>query len=129
MEDNSNHRQTLGKSGEDLACRFLEEKGHRILERNYRSGHLEIDIISFDAEGIHFVEVKTRRYNVQAPPQQSVGKIKQERILKAALKYLRSGRTLPKGNHECSFDVIAITYGKEETNVDWIPQAFIPILY
>ena len=92
MEGGSNHRQELGKTGEDLACRYLESKGHRILERNYRSGHLEIDIISLDADGIHFVEVKTRRDSIQAPPQDNVGKVKQDRIVKARLQldFLRS---------------------------------------
>lgn len=129
MEDNSNHRQALGKKGEDLACSFLEAKGHRILERNYRSGHLEIDMITLDAEGIHFVEVKTRCFNIQAPPQESVGKAKQDRIVKAAMKYLKSSKTLPYGNLECSFDVVAITYGKEGNSLEWIPQAFIPVFY
>lgn len=129
MEDNSNHRRALGKKGEDLACRFLESKGHRILERNYRSGHLEIDLITLDADGIHFVEVKTRCHNIQAPPQESVGKTKQDKIVKAAMKYLKSGKMLPYGNLDCSFDVVAITYRNDISSVEWIPQAFIPVFY
>ena len=45
MESKGNYRRDLGKKGEDIACRLLEEKGHTILERNWRAGHLEIDII------------------------------------------------------------------------------------
>ena len=62
MESKGNYRRDLGKKGEDIACRLLEEKGHTILERNWRSGHLEIDIISLDQDGIHFVEVKAYRH-------------------------------------------------------------------
>jgi putative endonuclease len=48
--------------------------GHTILERNWRSGHLEIDIISFDKDGTHFVEVKTRSRSIQALSQEYVNK-------------------------------------------------------
>ena len=72
MEGEGNKRQKLGKIGEDLACEYLTGLGQRIIERNWRSGHLEIDIISIDADGIHFVEVKTRRESIQAPPQENV---------------------------------------------------------
>ena len=63
MENNGNsgEKSQIGRHGEDLVCRFLMESGHCILERNFRSGHLEIDIITLDRNGIHFVEVKTRR--------------------------------------------------------------------
>lgn len=127
MEGDSNYRRQLGKQGEDIACAFLEGLGHQILERNWRSGHLEIDIISIGADGIHFVEVKTRRMSVQAPPQENVGRAKQARIAKAAGQYLKSGKGLPYGNLECMFDVVAITFKGDEAHTEWIPQAYIPI--
>ena len=82
MENKVNHRQTLGRQGENIACSYLEGMGHTILERNWRSGHLEIDIISVDPEGIHFVEVKARQKSIQAPPQDNVDAAKQRRIAK-----------------------------------------------
>ena len=127
MENRSNHRQTLGQRGENLACRYLEGMGHTILERNWRNSHLEIDIISFDPQGIHFVEVKTRQMSVQAPPQENVGKSKQARIVKAALGYLNTTQGLPRKDIECFFDVIAITFEADQANIEWIPQAFIPL--
>ena len=127
MENNGNHRQTLGKRGEDIACSYLQSIGHTILERNYRSGHLEIDIISYDAEGIHFVEVKTRQKSIQAPPQENVDSVKQRRIVKAALRYLHTAKGFPVKDLECIFDVIAITFDGERSSVEWIPQAFIPL--
>ena len=127
MDCGKDYRQTIGRKGEDIACRFLEGKGHRILERNFRSGHLEIDIISYDAAGIHFVEVKTRRENVQAPPQESVDWRKQKRIVHAAQSFLKSGKGRPYGGHECMFDVVAVTFCGEKHSTEWIPQAFIPL--
>ena len=127
MESGKDFRRSLGQLGEDLACDFLRGIGHTILERNFRSGHLEIDIISFDADGIHFVEVKTRRENVQAPPQESVDWRKQKRIVHAAQSFLKSGKGRPYGSHECMFDVVAVTFCGEKHSTEWIPQAFIPL--
>ena len=127
MESNGNYRRDLGILGEDIACALLERMGHTILERNWRSGHLEIDIISLGADGIHFVEVKTRRKNIQAPPQDSVRKQKQRNIVKAAQTFLRSRKGAPYGNHECIFDVVAVTFDKDLPQIDMIPQAYIPL--
>jgi putative endonuclease len=127
MEDDKNHRQALGKLGEDLACSHLEKLGHTIIARNYRSGHLEIDIVSIDKDGIHFVEVKARQKNIQAAPQESVGYRKQSRITKAALSFLNSRQGIPYGSHDCSFDVVAVTFAAEGPLIEWIPQAYIPI--
>ena len=126
MEDRTDHRQKLGRAGEDIACRYLEGMGHTILERNWRGGHLEIDIISYDSYGIHFVEVKARQKSIQAPPQDNVGAVKQKRLVGAALKYLNSAK-LPRKDMECFFDVLAVTFDAAGAHVEWIPQAFIPL--
>ena len=52
---------TLGKDGEDIAAVFLEKKGFRIIEKNYRTAFGEIDIIAQDRGVIVFVEVKTKK--------------------------------------------------------------------
>ena len=127
MESSGNYKRDLGKLGEDMACSYLRSLGHTIVKRNWRSGHLEIDIISLDQDGIHFVEVKTRRKSIQAPPQENVDHRKQARITKAALAFLNSRNGLSYGDHDCSFDVVAITFEKEEAKIEWIPQAYIPI--
>ena len=101
--------------------------GHTILERNYRNGHLEIDIISIDADGIHFVEVKTRRDSIQAPPQYNVDKAKQSRITKAALGFLHSSKGLPLSSYECHFDIVAVSFSGDASSTEWFPQAYIPI--
>lgn len=127
MEGGRHNRQEIGRLGEEIACRFLSERGHTILERNWRSGHLEIDIISFDPHGIHFVEVKTRKSGIQAPPQESVNIPKQKKIAKAAQRFLKTGNGIPYGEHECMFDIFAVTFIGDEIRTEWIPQAFIPI--
>ena len=125
MEDRGSHRQKLGERGENVACSYLESMGHIILERNWRCGHLEVDIISADPEGIHFVEVKARQKSVQAPPQENVDRRKQGRIVKAALGYLNTAKGLPRKDMECFFDVVAVTFERDRLHVEWIPQAYI----
>ncbi len=127
MESDGNHRQEIGRLGEDMACELLESMGHKILERNWRSGHLEIDIISYDPLGIHFVEVKTRSQSIQAPPQENVDKQKQRRIIKAAKGFLRTTKGLPYGDYEYNFDIVAVTFEDGSYRTEWFPQAFIPL--
>ncbi len=127
MEGGKNHRRELGRLGEELTCDYLRRHGHSIIERNWRSGHLEIDIISHDADGIHFVEVKARKESIQAPPQDNVGLKKQRRIVKAALSYLNNICDRSFGASECFFDVMAVTFADGDIRLEWIPQAYIPI--
>ena len=127
MEGDSNYRRDLGKKGEDIACALLESMGHTVLERNWRSGHLEIDVISLGADGIHFVEVKTRRENIQAPPQDNVDWRKQRRIVKAAGSFLKSGKGMAFGGRDCLFDIVAVTFEEDRARIDYFPQAYIPI--
>ena len=118
----------VGRMAENLACEYLLARGHSILERNWRSGHLEIDIISLDAAGLHFVEVKARVAPAQAGPEENVGYRKQRRIVSAARSYLHSDekRSL-LAQHEVFFDVFSVIFEGERTEVHFFPQAYIPI--
>lgn len=60
-------KNALGRHGEDETCQYLIDHGHTILERNWRYGHLEIDIISLAGDGIHFVEPHLCRENRRKP--------------------------------------------------------------
>ncbi len=121
-------RMRLGKRGEDIACKFLEQLGHRIVRRNYRAGHLEIDIISKDKNGLHFVEVKSRVEPMAASPEENVTAMKQKKIAAAALRYLNSSKDLGvSGCQEVFFDVVAVSFKGEEEKVEWFPEAFIPL--
>lgn len=116
-----------GKEGEDLACRYLTERGHVILKRNWRAGHLEVDLITLYGDGLHFVEVKTRRPPVQGRPQDSVNAEKQRNLANAAKRFLNGKEGKRLGDLEIIFDVMSIVIGPETTEIDYIQQAFIPI--
>ena len=117
-------RKRLGNLGEDLACDYLQGQGHVILDRNWRTSHLEVDIISRDAEGIHFVEVKSRTAPVQAAPEENVTFRKQKRLASAALSDLHARGF---GELEVFFDIVSVVFDGEKTTLEYYKQAFIPI--
>ena len=120
----------LGREGEDLACNYLIDNGYTILQRNWRAGHLEIDIIALNQNGIHFVEVKTRREPVQGKPEDSVNTSKQKKLINAAEKYLSSKKNEILGDMEIYFDVLTIVYDTHNNyHIRYIPEAFIPLFY
>ena len=52
--------KAFGMLGEQMATRYLEDHGFVILDRNYRKGHQEVDIIALDHDELVIAEVKTR---------------------------------------------------------------------
>jgi putative endonuclease len=113
-------RKLLGRKGEDRAARHLSSLGYRVLERNYRTSHGEIDIIALDRENVVFIEVKTRSGAAYGAPELAVDRRKQERMVKAALGYLKR-----KQLHQmaCRFDVVAIS-GNGPDDIQLIRNAF-----
>jgi len=84
----SDHRQRLGRWGENLAADFLEAKGYRILDRNWRSRNGEIDLITQMGETIAFVEVKTRKGRDFGLPEEGLTSNKAKRLQNLAQQYL-----------------------------------------
>ena len=113
----------IGKYGEDIASKYLEAKGYKIKERNFRTFLGEIDIISEYKGNIIFVEVKTRRSDKFGYPEEAINYNKQRKIIKNALCYL-SKYHLWKIN--CCFDVILISISnhKEVKRIKHIRNAF-----
>ena len=121
-------RMKLGRRGEDIACKFLIDRGHTVVDRNWRSGHLEIDIVTVDPAGLHFVEVKSRVAPAPAAPEENVGYLKQRRIVAAAKRYLHSGEKMSHfGQMEVFFDVFSVIFEGEKVEVNYFPQAYIPV--
>ena len=77
----------LGLVGEGLACRELERRGYRILDRRARSRHGEIDIVARDGDSLVFVEVKTRRNNRFGLARTAVSWRKQKKLTHLAQCY------------------------------------------
>lgn len=99
----SSAKQT-GNSGEDAAALFLQNKGYKILERNYRTPAGEIDIIAYQKGVTIFAEVKKRSSGAFGAGFEAVNAKKRSRIIKAAGIYL----SLTGGERACRFDVLSI---------------------
>ncbi len=97
-----------GNGGEDLAVRYLQDKGYKILSRNFKTKLGEIDIIARENKTIVFVEVKTRKSDYFGLPREAVTASKQRKIRMVATQYLKLHGGL---NQECRFDVIDILCG------------------
>ena len=81
-------KHIIGKLGEDEATKFLEQKGYKILDRNFSCKRGEIDIIALDKDEIVFVEIKSRTNNEYGLPSEAVTLKKLNHILKTAEYYL-----------------------------------------
>lgn len=82
----------LGQWGEEVAANYLESKGYRILERDWKSGHRDLDIIARTANEVVFVEVKTRRTREFGNPFEAVDYRKRRNLLAAINQYVRYRR-------------------------------------
>lgn len=116
----------IGSEGEQLACDFLLSRGHQILDRNWRAGHLELDIVSEAPDGLHFVEVKARTAPVTSTLTDQVNPVKQKRISAAALQYLHKNH-IQAG--EVYFDIVSVLFDGPQTKLRYFPQAWIPMYY
>ena len=116
----------LGRWGEDLAVRFLEEKGYNIVERDWHDGHKDLDIVAINDGYLVIVEVKTRRSCTFLAPELAVDRRKIKNITLAANRYVKSRQIdLP-----IRFDIIAITGSDEHhCHVEHIEDAFMPFYY
>ena len=82
-------RQSIGREGEARAVAYLQQRGATILERNWRIGHYEVDIIAQQGEVLLFVEVKSR---YEGEEEAILGEVKpqqKQRLINAAEKYLQ----------------------------------------
>jgi putative endonuclease len=116
-----------GRRGEDVAAAHLEAKGYRVLDRNYRFGREEVDIVAFqptpadDGGVIVFVEVKARSGDGFGAPEAAVDRAKQQAILRVAEAYLHERRLMPSPTR---FDVVAVRFGNGEPVVTHFENAF-----
>lgn len=95
----------IAKLGEDKACDYIENLGYKIIERNFRKGYGEIDIVALDNNVLAFIEVKTRTSNLFGTPLESITYWKLKTLIKTAEYYKLTHKNLPD---ELRIDVISI---------------------
>ena len=119
------NRQDLGKRGEDVALEYLLQRGMKLLERNWRSGHKELDLVMEEEGFIRIVEVRSRNYPAQIEPLESVDMVKRKKIIQAAKGFVAANRSRIKGK-EVVFDVVSILFNGELFKVEYVREAFAP---
>ncbi|MFC5834628.1 YraN family protein [Nonomuraea insulae] len=95
----------LGKRGEQIAATYLEAEGMKVIERNWRCRHGEIDIIAEEGPNLIVVEVKTRSSRSHGTALESVSQAKLARLRMLAAKWLS---TQPRTFEAIRVDVIAL---------------------
>jgi len=118
-------KKGIGNRGEDLAVEYLISKGYKIMERNWRCHHYEIDIIARNKENLLIiVEVKTRTTPIYGEPYEAVGRKKAQNLMNAAEVYIYKNKL----KTETRFDIISIVLSKSKYHLDHIKDAFFPTL-
>jgi putative endonuclease len=113
----------LGAWGEELAAAFLQQKGYAILERDWKSGHKDLDIVATIDDVVVFVEVKTRRNRVFGEPEEAIDYRKLQNLRQAINYYVKSRRI----NREIRLDAITVVgtpegASPEITHIEDIPM-------
>jgi len=103
-------RRDTGIWGEKLARDFLEKRGYRILETNYRCPHGEIDIVARQKDYLVFVEVRAKTSLDFGSPEESITPAKQERMRAAAFHYQQTHDDLPP---LWRIDVVAVELNRQ----------------
>lgn len=98
-------RRCLGRRGEELAATYLEKKGYLILQRNYRNGAGEMDIVAQEGDCLVFVEVRARSTREYGTPEESITPSKAQRLIEVAQGYLQEQGESAK---EWRIDLVAI---------------------
>ena len=114
-------RQAFGQLGERIAERWLKRQGWRVVQRRFRNGHRDIDLVMEREGTVAFVEVKSRRGDEFGSPIEAVNWKKQKELAKSAFVWIdRHGRA----TESYRFDVVGVLVDGERVRVRHIPNAF-----
>ena len=112
-------KHEIGKIGEDLASKYLEDAEYTIIERNFMARQGEIDIIAKDKKELVFIEVKTRTNDMYGKPIEAVNMQKQKHLLNTIKYYLYSKHL---ENEFVRIDVIEVYFNNDTYKINHIKQ-------
>ena len=113
--------QELGLHGERIAERWLVHRGWRVIQRRYRNGHRDIDLVAESGQTIAFVEVKTRRGAAFGGPVEAVNWKKKRELSRSAFTWIdRHGRP----GESYRFDVVGVLVNGDHVRVRHVENAF-----
>jgi len=115
------HNQRLGQLGERIAERWLVKQGWTIINRRFRNGRRDIDLVAERSSTIAFVEVKARKGDEFGDPVEAVHHRKQRELTRSAQIWIdRHGRV----GETYQFDVVGVLMAGERVLVKHVPNAF-----
>ena len=114
-----------GQDAENACCKYLQQQGLKLLDRNYHGRRGELDLVMQDRDTVVFVEVRFRKNNHFGGALESITPDKQRKLRLTATQYLQQHHGLTNGR----FDVVAMTEtvhnnGSKNYNFEWIKNAF-----
>lgn len=112
-------RHEIGKIGEDVAARYIENLGYTIIERNFMATQGEIDIIAKDKEELVFIEVKTRTNIEFGRPIEAVNELKLKRLINTVKYYLYSKHL---EREYVRLDIIEVYLSKNRCKINHLKQ-------
>ncbi|MCY7380514.1 MAG: YraN family protein [Gemmatimonadaceae bacterium] len=114
--------QALGELGERIAERWLRARGWRVVQRRFRSGHRDIDLVVEQEGVVAFVEVKARRGEQFGDPVEAVNWRKQKELGRSARVWVaRHGRR----DDAYRFDVIGVLVEGPRVRIRHVANAFL----
>ena len=114
-------RQALGEFGERIAERWLRQRGWRLVQRRFRSGHRDIDLVVENEGLVAFVEVKARQGDTFGDPVAAVNWKKQKELGRSARVWIaRHGRK----EEAYRFDVVGVLVDGERVRIRHVENAF-----
>jgi putative endonuclease len=118
----STARQAFGELGERIAERWLRRQGWRVVNRRFRNGHRDIDLVVERDRTIAFVEVKARKGADFGGPVEAVNWRKQKELTKSAYVWIeRHGQPL----EQYRFDVVGVLVDGKAVRIRHVPDAFM----
>lgn len=102
----SQQARRLAERGEEIAVQYLRALGLRILDRNWRSGRRELDVVAQEGDVVAFVEVKARRAGPQ-DPLEAIDRVKRREVRRAAAAWIRQH---PGAGKEFRFDAVGVQF-------------------
>lgn len=112
-----------GRSAEAAVADYLVADGYRVLARNLRLGHLELDLVAQRGALVAVVEVRTRGPGSLQGPFESVSETKRMRLRKAVRRLWRERLSRMRDVQRVRIDVAAVTFDNGETRVDYVEDA------
>ena len=120
-----NQNSTIGKLGEDIAVKYLENHDYKILSRNYRKPWGEIDIVAQQSDELVFVEVKTQNQGFEWRPEENVTRHKKRQLSKIINTYLKERKVYGETNFRVDVLGIIINDKTETAQVEHIQNIIL----